>query len=90
VVLKKVFFMLTYIQYIYTVYVYNISIRTCTGSQCTRCVHGLATDLYLMLMILRKPEKFHLVVHGAFVTPCGIADLNSNGNVMKRNSNHTH
>jgi hypothetical protein len=89
VVLTKVLFMLMHIQYIYTVciqYKYTHlhwkpvhQLRSWSGY---RRVHTL--------MIIWKPEKFQLVMHGAFVTPCGIADLNSNDNIMKQNSNHTH
>ena len=67
----------------------NVSICICTVRPCTKCVHGLATDLYLPLMILRKPEEFQIIIHTAFVTTHGIAGLNSNGNIMKTNSNHT-
>jgi hypothetical protein len=36
-----------------------------------------------------KPEEFKIVLPNAFVTPYGIADLNSNGDIMKQDSNHT-
>jgi hypothetical protein len=68
----------------------NVSICICTVRPCTKCVHGLATDLYLPLMILRKPEEFHIIIHTAFVTPHATADFNSNGDIMRQNSNYTH
>jgi hypothetical protein len=41
-------------------------------------------------MILKKPEEFQIIIHTAFVTTHGMAGLNSNGNIMRKNSNHTH
>ena len=44
---------------------------------------------YLLLRILMKFEDFQITIPAAFVTPSGIADLNSNGDITKHNRNHT-
>jgi hypothetical protein len=43
----------------------------------------------ILQRIHTKPEEFQIVKPIAFITPCGIADINSNGNILKENSNHT-
>ena len=43
---------------------------------------------YLQMTSLKKPEEFQIITPAAFVTFSGIADHNSNGNIMKLNSNH--
>jgi hypothetical protein len=44
---------------------------------------------YLLLRILKKPEEFQIVIPTTLVATSGTGDLNSNGDIMKQNSNHT-
>jgi len=37
----------------------------------------------LSLRFLMKPEELQVIIPASFVTLSGIADLNSNGNIMK-------
>ena len=38
---------------------------------------------------VKKPEEFQIITPAAFETHSGITDHNTNGNIMKQNSNHT-
>jgi hypothetical protein len=41
------------------------------------------------MRILKKPKEFQIITLADLETLSGIADHNSNGNIMKQNSNHT-